>query len=51
MQVTLCPLMCLGIATVHCPLAKLRCNYSTELAIERQLGGDAHLSLDSVNVW
>ncbi|GFZ16850.1 tubby like protein 10 [Actinidia rufa] len=37
-QVTLCPPLCLKIVADRCPFAKFRRGYSTELAIERQLG-------------
>ncbi|GFY87934.1 2-oxoglutarate (2OG) and Fe(II)-dependent oxygenase superfamily protein [Actinidia rufa] len=49
-QVTLCPLSCIGIAVDRCPSIKPWRSYPVELAIKRQLSNDACLSSDSCNV-
>ena len=45
MQVTFCPLMCLGIATDRCVLNELQLSGPTELAIEQQFDDGGCLSL------
>ncbi|GFZ15827.1 hypothetical protein Acr_25g0002360 [Actinidia rufa] len=51
MQVTFCPLLCLGIATDRCLSAKPQRGCPVELVIERQFDSDACLSSDSGNVY